>query len=49
MLKNFILSKRARKAYYLYSGIATYDGSRKRVKGNKIEDMRKRMRRELCI
>jgi len=30
MYKNFILSKRARKAYYLYSGIATYDGSRKK-------------------
>ena len=30
--KNFILSQRARKAYYLYSGIATYIGSRKGLK-----------------
>jgi len=49
MLKNFILSKRARKAYYLCSGIATYNDSRKRVKGNKIEDKRKLMRSELRI
>jgi len=49
MLENFILSKRARKAYYLYSGIATYDNSRKRVRGNKTEDMRKGIRRELRI
>ena len=32
ILKNFILSKRAGKAYYLYSGIATFIGSRKGLK-----------------
>ena len=32
ILENFILSKEAGKAYYLYSGIATYIGSRKGLK-----------------
>ena len=32
ILKNFILSQRARKAYYLYSGIATHVCSRKELK-----------------
>ena len=32
ILKNFILSKKVGKAYYLYSGIATYIGSRKELK-----------------
>ena len=32
ILENFVQSKRAGKAYYLYNGIATYIGSRKGLK-----------------
>ena len=35
--KNFILSQRARKVYYLYSGIATYIGSRKGLKETRLK------------
>ena len=49
MPKNFVLSQRARKAYYLYSEIATYISSRKEVKGNNIEDKRKQITLELRI
>jgi len=48
MLKNFIRSQRARKAYYLYSKTATYIGSGEEVKGNNM-DKRKQMRTELSI
>jgi len=40
MLKNFILSQRARNAYYLYSGVATYIGSGEEVKENNMEENR---------
>ena len=36
ILENFIQSQKARKTYYLYSEMATYMSSGKRVKGNNI-------------
>ena len=49
MLKNFIQSQGARKAYYLYSETATYIRSRKEDKGNNMENKRKQVRTELLI
>jgi len=49
MLKNFILSQRARNAYYLYSETAAYIGSGEEVKENNMEDKRKQMRTEVSI
>jgi len=50
MLKNFVLSQWARRTNYLYnSETATCIDSREWIKGNNIEDKRKRMRTELHI
>jgi len=49
ILKNFIQSQRARKAYYLYSETETYIHSRKGDKENNMEDKRKQVRTELPI
>jgi len=49
MLKTFILSQRARKADNLCSEIATCISSGAEIKGNNMEDKRKKMKTELCI
>ena len=49
MLKDFIISQRARKAHYLYSEIATYISSGEEVKkGNNMEDERRQMKNRIA-